>query len=50
MARRLLKDRITYFANPLVEGQHKVLPPKIIPNHITKPSYVDSPSPIFGIY
>lgn len=50
MARRLLRDRASYFANPLVEGQYKVLPPKEVPSHILKPSYVGSSSPIYGIY
>lgn len=50
MARRLLRDRPNFFANPLVQGQYKVLPPKRVPDHIIKPSYVDSSSPLYGIY
>jgi methionyl aminopeptidase len=45
-----MRGHTTYFANPLIQGQHRVLPPKTVPAHIIKPSYVDSPSPIFGVY
>lgn len=48
MTSKLVRNAVQFFKRPLIEGQYPVIPPPIVPSHINKPDYVNSPNPKFG--